>query len=117
MQMAKTSAAIARHHHAGLLTIVLLTDMSLAGVMASWGSLGDVMLAEPGAKIGFAGERDSQQAQVVKVPTDFQSAEFHFAHGQLDRVVQRKDLREIIARLLSFGGAPLKAPADTPIPA
>jgi len=114
MQMAKTSAALARHHDAGLLAVVLLTDMSLAGVMASWGSLGDVMLAEPGAKIGFAGERVSQQAQVMKVPADFQTAEFHLAHGQLDKVVQRKDLRDTIARVMRFAGAPVKAEIEEP---
>jgi acetyl-CoA carboxylase carboxyl transferase subunit beta len=105
MQMAKSSAALARHHQAGLLTVVLLTDPSMGGVSASWGSLGDVILAEPGAMIGFAGLRVSQQAQVHKVPADFQTSEFHLAHGQVDAVVPRKDLKETIARLLQFAGA------------
>jgi acetyl-CoA carboxylase carboxyl transferase subunit beta len=104
MQMATTSAAIARHHQAGLLTIVLLTDPSLAGVMASWGSLGDVLLAEPGARIGFVGERVSQQAQVSKVPPNFQTAEFQLEHGQIDRVVPRKELKETVAALFRFAG-------------
>lgn len=104
MQMAKTAGALARHHEAGLLAMVLLTDMSLAGVMASWGSLGDVILAEPGAKIGFAGERVAQQAQVTRVPADFQTAEYQLAHGQLDQVVARKDLRDTLALLLRFAG-------------
>ena len=114
MQMARTSAAIARQHAAGLLTLVVLTDMSLAGVMASWGSLGDIILAEPGAKIGFAGERVAQQAQVTKVPADFQTAEFQLAHGQIDKVVPRKDLRDTIARLLDFAApsAPASLPAE-----
>lgn len=105
MQMAATSAALARHHEAGLLSIVLLTDPSLAGVMASWGSLGDILLAEPGARIGFVGERVSQQAQVKNAPTDFQTAEFQLEHGQVDAVVPRKDLRGTIATLLGFAGA------------
>jgi acetyl-CoA carboxylase carboxyl transferase subunit beta len=106
MQMATTSGAIARHHEAGLLTVVLLTDPSLAGVMASWGSLGDILLAEPGARIGFVGERVSQQAQVNKPPADFQTAEFQLAHGQIDRVVPRKDLKATLADLFRFAGVP-----------
>jgi acetyl-CoA carboxylase carboxyl transferase subunit beta len=105
MQMAKTSAALAHHHRSGLLTVIVLTDPTMGGVTASWGSLGDVILAEPGAMIGFAGLRVSQQAQVQKVPADFQTAEFHLAHGQIDRVVPRKDLRETIGRLFRFAGA------------
>ena len=105
MQMAITSAAIARHHEARLLTVVLLTDPSLAGVMASWGSLGDVLLAEPGARIGFVGERVSQAAQVSKVPADFQTAEFQLAHGQIDRIVPRKELKETLATLFQFAGS------------
>ncbi len=106
MQMAKTSASIARHHDAGLMTIILLTDPSLAGIMASWGSLGDVLLAEPGAQIGFVGERVSQQAHLGKVPQGFQSSEFQLTHGQIDQVVHRKDLRDTLTLLLEFAGAP-----------
>lgn len=105
MQMAKTSGALARHHEAGLPAFVLLTDPSMGGVSASWGSLGDVILAEPGAMIGFAGLRVSQQAQVQKVPADFQTAEFQLAHGQIDRVVPRKELRDTLIRLLQFACA------------
>jgi acetyl-CoA carboxylase carboxyl transferase subunit beta len=112
MQMARTSAAIARHHQAGLLALVLLTDPSLAGIMASWGSLGDVILAEPGAMIGFVGQRVSQQAQVSKVPSNFQTAEFQLQHGQVDRVVPRKDLKETIATLFRFVGAPVHQPVE-----
>jgi acetyl-CoA carboxylase carboxyl transferase subunit beta len=104
MQMAKTSGAIARHHAAGLLTVVLLTDMSMAGIMASWGSLGDVLLAEPAAKIGFVGERVSQQANLGKPPPDFQTAEFQLRCGQIDRVVPRKELRDTLGTLFSFAG-------------
>lgn len=102
MQMAKTSGAIARHHAAGLLTLVLLTDPTMGGVTASWGMLGDVILAEPGAMIGFAGLRVSKQANVSKVPTDFQTAEFQQAHGQVDKVVPRRELKETIATLIRF---------------
>jgi len=111
MQMAKTSAALANHHRAGLLALVVLTDPTMGGVTASWGSLGDIILAEPGAMVGFAGLRVSQNAGVQKVPADFQTSEFHLAHGQIDRVVLRKDLRETIGRLLRFAGAPGLAPA------
>lgn len=104
MQMAKTSAAIARHHAAGLLTVVLLTSPSMAGVLASWGSLGDFLIAEPGAMIGFVGQRVSQQANVSKVPADFQTSEFQLAHGHIDRIVARKDLRTELSLLFRFGG-------------
>jgi len=83
----------------------------MGGVTASWGSLGDIILAEPGAMVGFAGLRVSQNAGVQKVPADFQTSEFHLAHGQIDRVVLRKDLRETIGRLLRFAGAPGLEPA------
>ncbi len=104
MQMAKTSAALARHNQAGLLSIVLLTDPSLAGIMASWGSLGDILLAEPAAQIGFVGERVSAQATLGKAPANFQSAEFQLQHGQIDLVTPRKDLRDTLQRLLAFAG-------------
>ncbi len=109
MQMAKTSGALARHAAAGLLTVVLLTDPSMGGVTASWGTLGDVILAEPGAMIGFAGLRVSQQAQVNKVPSDFQTAEFQLNHGQIDRVVPRKELKATLASLLQFAGSVAEA--------
>jgi acetyl-CoA carboxylase carboxyl transferase subunit beta len=115
MQMAKTSGAIARHHAAGLLTIILLTDPSLAGIMASWGSLGDVILAEPGAMIGFVGQRVSQQAQVSKVPQDFQTAEFQLAHGQIDAVIPRKDLKQTLANLCLYSGSAVQEQAREPV--
>jgi acetyl-CoA carboxylase carboxyl transferase subunit beta len=115
MQMAKTSGALARLHQAGLLSIVLLTDPSMAGVMASWGSLGDVILAEPGAQIGFTGQRVSKQAQVTKAPADFQTAEFQLEHGMIDRVVPRRELKETIGKLLLFGGAVAEAEMREPM--
>jgi acetyl-CoA carboxylase carboxyl transferase subunit beta len=105
MQMAKTSGALARLHQAGLMAIVLLTDPSMAGVMASWASLGDVILAEPGAMIGFTGQRVAEQAQVTKPSADFQTAEFQLKHGMIDMICPRKELKETIGRLLHFGGA------------
>jgi acetyl-CoA carboxylase carboxyl transferase subunit beta len=112
MQMAKTAGALARHHRLGLLAVVILTDPSMAGVLASWGSLGDVILAEPGAMIGFAGQRVSQQAGVHKVPSDFQTAEFQLKHGQVDRVCPRRELRETVAKVLAFGSRPAAVPLN-----
>lgn len=116
MQMAKTSAAIAQHHAAGLMTVVILTEPSMAGVLASWGSLGDIILAEPGAMIGFVGQRVSQQANVSKVPADFQTAEFQLAHGQVDAIVPRKDLKAMLERVFQFAGAP-RVNTSEPAPA
>jgi acetyl-CoA carboxylase carboxyl transferase subunit beta len=103
MQMAKTSAALARLRRAGQLCIVLLTDPTMGGVFASWASLGDVLIAEPGAMIGFAGQRVSQQTAVMKPPADFQTAEYQFKHGMIDLICARKELRETLTRLLQFG--------------
>ncbi len=105
MQMAKTSGALAQHHRAGLGAILLLTDPTMGGVTASWGTLGDFVLAEPGAMIGFAGLRVSKQAQVSNVPKDFQTSEFQKAHGHIDRIVPRAELRDTIITLLEFTGA------------
>jgi acetyl-CoA carboxylase carboxyl transferase subunit beta len=103
MQMAKTSAALARLKQAGLLCVVLLTDPTMGGVFASWASLGDVLVAEPGAMIGFAGQRVSQQTGVMKPPAGFQTAEYQFQHGMIDLVCPRKELRDTLIRLLQFG--------------
>ncbi|MGQ9524436.1 MAG: acetyl-CoA carboxylase carboxyltransferase subunit beta [Armatimonadota bacterium] len=102
MQMPKTAAALARHHRAKLLYVGILTDASMAGVLASWGSLGDVILAEPGASIGFTGDRVSKQASVGKKPPDFQTAEFQLRNGMVDAVVQRKDLKTVLLKILSW---------------
>jgi acetyl-CoA carboxylase carboxyl transferase subunit beta len=103
MQMAKTSAALARLKQAGLLCLVLLTDPTMGGVFASWASLGDVLIAEPGAMIGFAGQRVSQQTGVMKPPAGFQTAEYQFQHGMIDLICPRKELRDTLIRLLQFG--------------
>lgn len=99
MQMAKTTAAAERCSRAGVPYICVYTDPTMAGVLASYATVADVILAEPKALIGFAGARVSKQAQVAKVPDDFQSAEYLFEHGMIDRVVHRKELRGILVSL------------------
>jgi acetyl-CoA carboxylase carboxyl transferase subunit beta len=100
MQMAKTSAAIRRLHERGILYISVLTHPTTGGVTASFASLGDVILAEPQALIGFAGPRVIEQTIGAKLPEGFQSAEFQLAHGFVDAVVEREHMRETLARLL-----------------
>ena len=100
MQMAKTSAAIARHDEAGLLYISVLTNPTTGGVTASFASLGDVILAEPGALIGFAGPRVIEQTIGEQLPEGFQHAEVQREHGFVDAVVSRPEMRETLARLL-----------------
>jgi acetyl-CoA carboxylase carboxyl transferase subunit beta len=102
MQMAKTSAAVARLQNAKVPYIVILTDPSTAGVQASFASLGDVTLAEPGALIGFTGARVIEQNLRIKLPKDFQSAEFQMQHGQLDEIVPRARLKDTVAQILSL---------------
>ena len=100
MQMARTSAAIRRFSEKGLLFLSVLTDPTTGGVTASFASLGDVILAEPGALIGFAGPRVIEQTIGEKLPEDFQRAEFMMEHGFVDAVVERGRLRDAIAQLL-----------------
>ncbi|NCO33959.1 MAG: acetyl-CoA carboxylase subunit beta [Armatimonadetes bacterium CG2_30_59_28] len=102
MQMAKTSGGAARLRKFGIPYIVLLTNPSMAGVQASFASLGDVIIAEPGALIGFTGPRVIEQTLKIKLPPDFQSSEFQLAHGMLDAVVPRSALRATLAQLLEF---------------
>lgn len=99
MQMAKTVAAVRRCRSAGVPYIAVFTDPTMAGVLASYASVADVILAEPKALVGFAGARVSKQAGVGKVPDDFQTAEFVAKHGMVDRIVERKDLRDTLATL------------------
>lgn len=110
MQMAKTSAAVARLAQSGLPLIVVLTDPTVGGVPASFASLGDVLLAEPGALIALSGERVAAQAQTQKVPADYQTAEWRLAHGQVDAVVHRREMRGTLARLLGLLHDPERAP-------
>jgi acetyl-CoA carboxylase carboxyl transferase subunit beta len=100
MQMAKTSAALARLGDARVLFICLLTDPTTGGVTASFAGLGDVMLAEPGALVGFAGPRVIEQITKQKLPPGTQRAEFQLEHGMIDKVVHRRDLRPTLSRLL-----------------
>lgn len=100
MQMAKTSAALGRFDRRGLLYISVLTDPTTGGVTASFASLGDVILAEPGALIGFAGPRVIQQTIGETLPEGFQRAEFQMEHGFVDAVVPRRQMRETLSRLL-----------------
>lgn len=104
MQMAKTSAAVARLDRAGIPYIVVLTHPTTAGVYASYASLGDIILAEPGAIIGFAGLRVGNQGQGVKLPDDFQTSEFQMRCGMVDQVVHRKEMRQTLGKMLSFFG-------------
>lgn len=104
MQMAKTSAAMSRHNDAGLLYISVLTNPTMAGVMASFASLGDIVLAEPKALIGFTGPRVIEQTIHKKLPEGFQTSEFLLEHGLIDMVVHRKQLRETLSRLLGYLG-------------
>lgn len=102
MQMAKTSAALKRHSEAGLLYISVLTDPTTGGVTASFATLGDVILAEPDALIGFAGPRVIEQTIGQKLPKGFQRSEFLLEHGFLDAIVERKQLRETLSRILKL---------------
>lgn len=109
MQMAKTSAALARFQDQGGLYISVFTDPTLGGVSASFASLGDYLLAEPGTIVGFAGRIVIEQTIRQKLPDNFQTAEFNLQHGQLDKVVHRKDMKTFLAKLLDMhagkGGA------------
>ena len=100
MQMAKTSAALGRHAQKGLLYISVLTDPTTGGVTASFASLGDIILAEPGALIGFAGPRVIQQTIGQTLPEGFQRAEYQEEHGFVDAVVPRSQMRETLVQLL-----------------
>jgi acetyl-CoA carboxylase carboxyl transferase subunit beta len=104
VQMAKTSAALARLDDAGGLYIVVMTDPTTAGVAASFAFLGDVIIAEPGTMIGFAGPRVIWNTVKTELPEGFQTAEFMLEHGFIDRIVDRHELRNELARLIDFCG-------------
>jgi acetyl-CoA carboxylase carboxyl transferase subunit beta len=101
MQMAKTSAALSKFSETGLPFIVVLTDPTMGGVSASFASLGDIIIAEPNALIGFAGPRVIEQTVRQTLPEGFQRSEFLLEHGHIDMLVQRKDLRATISELVS----------------
>ncbi|MGO1058860.1 acetyl-CoA carboxylase, carboxyltransferase subunit beta [Planococcus sp. FY231025] len=100
MQMAKTSVALKRHSNEGLLFVSILTHPTTGGVSASFASVGDINIAEPKALIGFAGRRVIEQTVREKLPEDFQTAEFLLEHGQLDAVVHRSDMKEILSAIV-----------------
>ena len=102
MQMAKTSAALARHSEAGLPYVSVLTHPTTAGVMASFASLGDLILAEPKCMIGFAGPRVIKETTHQDLPPGFQTAEFLQEHGLIDRIVHRKQLRSTLISVLNY---------------
>lgn len=104
MQMAKVSAALARHDQAGGLYISVLTNPTMGGVAASFASLGDVVIAEPKALIGFAGPRTIFATIRIELPKGFQTSEFLLEHGFVDRIVSRHDLQSELARLIDYCG-------------
>jgi len=112
MQMAKTSGALAVHEELGLPYIVIMTHPTTAGVTASFASLGDLILAEPGALIGFAGPRVIKQTTQSELPPGFQTAEFLMEHGFIDRVVSRTDLRRELSLLLGYFSGAVRGEKD-----
>ena len=103
MQMAKTCAALQRHSEAGLLYVSVLTNPTMGGIMASFAGVGDVIIAEPKALIGFAGPRVVEQTIRQKLPSGFQSSEFLLAHGMIDMIVERQNLKGVLASTISYG--------------
>lgn len=102
MQMAKTSQALARHHERNLLFISVLTNPTMAGVMASFASLGDLIVAEPRALIGFTGPRVIEQTIRQKLPEGFQTSEFLLEHGMIDKIVHRKQLKSSLSYFIDL---------------
>ena len=112
MQMAKTSAALKRHSDAGLLYVSVLTDPTTGGVTASWAMLGDIILAEPHALIGFAGPRVIEQTIGQKLPKGFQRAEFLVEHGFVDRILPREEAKEVLAEILRMHGKDIEVSSE-----
>lgn len=104
MQMGKVSAALARYQRAGGLFISILTNPTMGGVAASFASLGDLVIAEPGAQVGFAGPRVVQATCKMELPEGFQTSEFLLDHGFVDRIVHRHELRSEVARIIDYCG-------------
>jgi len=114
MQMAKTSAAVARHGQAGLPFISVLTNPSTAGVMASFATLGDIIMAEPKALIGFAGPRVIKETTREDIPKGFQQSEFVLKHGLIDMIVHRKDMTSTVISLLGYMTPGMRPPVEAP---
>lgn len=112
MQMAKTSAALKRHSDAGLLYVSVLTDPTTGGVTASWAMLGDIILAEPHALIGFAGPRVIEQTIGQKLPKGFQRAEFLVEHGFVDRILPREEAKEVLSEILRMHGKDIEVSSE-----
>lgn len=102
MQMAKTSAALCRHDRAGCVFISILTNPTMAGIMASFASLGDLIVAEPKALIGFTGPRVIEQTIRQKLPAGFQKSEFLLNHGLIDMIIPRKNMKDTLTKLLGY---------------
>jgi len=102
MQMAKTSCAVAKLNEAKVLYITVLCEPTFGGVTASFGTLGDIMIAEKGARIGFAGRRVIEQTIKQKLPADFQTAEYLLKYGQIDLIVERKEMKEKLSKIISM---------------
>lgn len=100
--MAKTSAAVARFHQEGLLYISVLTDPTTGGVTASFATLSDIIIAEPGALVCFTGSRVIEQTIHQKIPNGFQQAECLLKHGMIDQIVHRKDLKNLLGKLIAL---------------
>lgn len=102
MQMAKTSCIVAKLNEAKLLYITVLCEPTFGGVTASFGTIGDIIIAEKGARIGFAGRRVIEQTIRQKLPADFQTAEYLLKYGQIDFIVERKDMKDKLAKLIKI---------------
>lgn len=102
MQMAKTSQAAARHSQSGQLFVSVLTNPTMAGIMASFASLGDIIIAEPKALIGFTGPRVIEQTIRQKLPDKFQKSEFLLEHGLIDMIVHRKNLKQSLSQIINY---------------
>ncbi len=113
MQMAKTCSALNSFHQDGLLYISVLTEPTFGGVTASFAMLGDLIIAEPGARIGFAGRRVIEQTIRQKLPADFQTAEYLFKQGQIDMVVERAKMADTLAHLIDFHAPLAKKLSET----
>ena len=113
MQMAKTCAALAYHGKARLPYISVLTDPTMAGVMASFATVGDLIIAEPGAMIGFAGPRVIKDTTQAELPPGFQTAEFLLDHGLIDAIVPRKDMKSRLVEYLGYLTSGQKRVAST----
>ena len=102
MQMAKTSCAVARLNDAGILYITVLTEPTFGGVTASFGTIGDIIVAEQGARIGFAGRRVIEQTIRQKLPADFQTAEYLMKYGQVDIISTRPELKNTLSNIVKL---------------